>query len=85
MFRVHLESSISLPTENKRVEEFQAVDIRLLGIKISRIKDKNAKTNVQGAVPARLRLAGAPSYTWDRDKFGDWVEAAYKKAPPKAS
>jgi hypothetical protein len=84
MFRVHLESTISLPTENKRVEEFRAVDIRLLGIKISRIKDKNDKTNVQGAVPARLSLAGAPSYTWDRDKFGGWVEAASKETHPEA-
>jgi hypothetical protein len=34
-------------------------------------------------VPARLIKVDAPSYTWDRDKFGGWVEAAYKKAHPK--
>jgi hypothetical protein len=83
MFRVHLESTISLPTEDKRVEEFQAVDIRLLGIKISRIKDKNGETNVQGAVPARLSLAGAPSYTWDRDKFGTGSRQHTRKHTPK--
>jgi hypothetical protein len=55
----------------------------LLGIKISGIKDKDGKTDIQGTVPARLANGGAPSYTWDRDKFGDWVEAAYKKAHPK--
>jgi len=55
----------------------------LLGIKISGIRDKDGKTDAQGAVPARLTKAGAPSYTWDRDKFGDWVEAAYKKAHPQ--
>jgi len=55
----------------------------LLGIKISGIKDKDGKTDVQGAVPARLTNAGAPSYTWDCDRFGDWVEAANKKAHPQ--
>ena len=55
----------------------------LLGIKISGIRDKDGKTDLQGAVPARLTKTGAPSYTWDRDKFGDWVEAAYKKAHPQ--
>ena len=55
----------------------------LLGIRISGIKDKDGKTDVQGAVPARLIKVDAPSYTWDRDKFGGWVEAAYKKAHPK--
>lgn len=55
----------------------------LLGIKISGIKDKDGKTDLQGAVPARLTKAGGTSYTWDRDKFGDWVEAAYKKAHPQ--
>ena len=39
-------------------------------------------SDTQGAVPARLLLAGAPCYTWDRDKFGTWVETAYKKAYP---
>jgi len=54
----------------------------LLGIYISGIKDKDSKTDVQGAALARLTKAGAPSYYWDRSKFGDWVEEAYKKAHP---
>jgi hypothetical protein len=65
------------------IEQSIACGNGLLGIKISGIKDKDGKTDVQGAVPARLTKAGAPGYTWDRDKFGDWVEAAYKKAHPK--
>jgi hypothetical protein len=55
----------------------------LLGIKISSIKDKDGKTDTQGAAPARLTKAGAPCYTWDQSKFGDWVEDAFKKAHPK--
>lgn len=55
----------------------------LLGIYISGIKDQNSKTDVQGAAPARLTKAGASCYYWDRSKFGDWVEAAYKAAHPE--
>lgn len=54
----------------------------LLGIYISGIKDSNGNTDTQGPAPARLIQVGAPCYTWDRSKFGDWVEAAYKKAHP---
>lgn len=54
----------------------------LLGIYISGIKDQDGKTDLQGPAPWKLTQAGAPCYTWDRDKFGDWVEAAYKKAHP---
>ena len=54
----------------------------LLGVYISGIKDSNGNTDTQGVAPARLLKAGAPCYTWDWSKFGDWVEAAYKKAHP---
>ena len=54
----------------------------LLGIYINGIKDQNGKMDIQGSAPWRLTNAGAPCYAWDKDKFGDWVEAAYKKAHP---
>jgi len=54
----------------------------LLGIYITGIKDQNGKTDIQGTAPWRLTSAGAPCYTWDKDRFGDWVEAAYKKSHP---
>jgi len=54
----------------------------LLGIYISGIKDQKGNTDYQGAAPSGLSRAGAPCYYWDREKFGDWVEAAYKKAHP---
>ncbi|MGD0519815.1 MAG: TIR domain-containing protein [Terracidiphilus sp.] len=54
----------------------------LLGINISYIKDKDGKTDVQGSAPTRLTKVGAPCYYWDRSKFGDWVEEAFKKAHP---
>jgi hypothetical protein len=54
----------------------------LLGIYISGIKDQNGNTDSQGPAPARLITAGAPCQYWDRSKFGEWVEAAFKKAHP---
>ena len=54
----------------------------LLGIYISGIKDQSGATDVQGPAPQRLLNAGAPCYYWDRSKFGEWVEAAFKKAHP---
>ena len=54
----------------------------LLGIYISGIRDQNGKTDMQGSAPQRLITAGAPCQYWDRSKFGEWVEAAYKKAHP---
>ncbi len=55
----------------------------LLGIYISGIKDQKGNTDTQGTAPARLIQAGANCYTWNRDKFGDWIEAAYKVAHPE--
>lgn len=55
----------------------------LLGIYISGIKDQKGNTDIQGIAPAGLTKAGASCYTWNRDKFGDWVEAAYKAAHPE--
>ena len=56
----------------------------LLGIYIYNLKDKDGNVGGYwpGAVPAALTKASAPIYTWDKDKFGDWVEVAYKKANP---
>lgn len=54
----------------------------LLGIYISGIKDRNGNTDAQGSPPWRLISSGAPCYYWDQDKFGEWVEAAYKTAHP---
>lgn len=54
----------------------------LLGIYISGIKGPDGKTDTQGSAPQRLTAAGAPSYYWNRDQFGNWVETAYKKAHP---
>jgi hypothetical protein len=55
----------------------------LLVIYISGIKDCNGNTDSQGLIPWRLVEAGAPTYYWDRDRFGEWIEAAYKKAHPQ--
>ncbi len=54
----------------------------LLGVHIHQIKDQSGKTDLPGPVPTRLTTAGAPVYTYEYGKMGDWVEAAYKKAHP---
>src|ERR1019366_2098358 len=64
------------------IEKSIACGNGLLGIYISGIKDQNGKTDIQGSAPQRLITAGAPCQYWDRDKFGEWVETAYKKAHP---
>ncbi len=51
----------------------------LLGIYIDGIKDQNGNTSVRGKIPEALSKTGAPTYPWDRDSFGAWVEAAAKK------
>lgn len=68
---------------NYEIEQSIARGNGLLGIYISGIKDQNGKTDVQGVAPAGLLKAGASCYSWDRDKFGEWVEAAYKAAHPE--
>lgn len=67
---------------NYEIEQSIARGNGLLGIYIGGIKNSSGNTDTQGSVPASLTEAGAPCYTWDRNKFGDWVEAAYKKAHP---
>jgi hypothetical protein len=54
----------------------------LLGIYIHNIKDKDGRTDPLGAVPTALSKSGAPVYTWEYGKLGEWVEKAYKKANP---
>jgi hypothetical protein len=66
------------------IEQSIARDNGLIGIYISNIKDQNGQTDIQGNAPARLTKAGASCYYWDRGRFGDWVEAAYKAAHPEA-
>ena len=52
----------------------------LLGIFIHNLKDQDGKTSIKGSVPAALVASKAPVYDWDPAKFGEWVEAAAKKA-----
>ena len=54
----------------------------LLGIHINHLKNQDGQTDFQGVVPATLIAARAPVYSYDYNRFGEWVEAAYKKAHP---
>jgi hypothetical protein len=52
----------------------------ILGIYIHGLKDQDGKTTTKGVVPSGLLRAKAPVYDWNPEKFGEWVEAAAKKA-----
>jgi hypothetical protein len=54
----------------------------LLGVRIHGLKDQNGNTDPWGIVPAALNRTGAPIYTYEYGKLGDWVEEAFKKAHP---
>jgi hypothetical protein len=52
----------------------------LLGIYIHTLQDQDRRTSAMGLVPVRLTELGVPVYSWDSDRFGEWVEAAAKRA-----
>ena len=52
----------------------------LLGVRIHDIKDQTGRADSAGAIPTALLAAGAPIYTYEYGKLGDWVETAYLKA-----
>lgn len=62
------------------IEQSIAKGNGLLGIHIDQIEDQKGHTSARGAVPEALSKAGAPVYVWDKDCFGEWVEAAAKNA-----
>jgi hypothetical protein len=64
------------------IEKSIACGNGLLGIYINNIKDKDGRTDPLGAMPAALSKSGAPVYTWEYGKLGEWVEKAYKKVNP---
>lgn len=64
------------------VEQSIARQNGILGIRINNIKDKDGCTDPAGPVPAALIATGAPIYTWEYGRLGEWVEEAYRKANP---
>jgi hypothetical protein len=54
----------------------------IFGIRINQIKDKDGRRDPPGTVPAALLKSGAPVYTYEFGKLGEWVEKAHKKANP---
>jgi hypothetical protein len=65
---------------NYEIEKSIARRNGLLGIFIHSIKDQFGIVSPKGAVPAALFATGTPCYDWDRNRFGEWVEAAARKA-----
>ena len=54
----------------------------LLGIFIDNIKDREGRIDQRGSVPAALLKSGAPIYTWEYGRLGEWVDKAYKRVNP---
>ena len=54
----------------------------ILGLRINAIKDQHGKTDISGAIPPALLKIEAPVYDWQYEKFGQWLEEAYKVANP---
>ena len=80
---------IGAETANRRyvsyeIEKSIAQGNGILGIRINNIKDKNGRTDPAGDVPVALTKSGAPVYTWEYGKLGNWVEKAYRAAHPYA-
>jgi hypothetical protein len=55
----------------------------ILGVHIYNMKDRYGNTELPGPVPQKLIDGGYSIYTWDRDKFGQWVDDAYEQAQQK--
>jgi hypothetical protein len=70
-------AAIRGPTRSRRVFG-GAMDFS--GSTIDQMRDQRGYTSSSGAVPAALTKAGPFVYDWDRDRFGEWVEAAPKNA-----
>jgi hypothetical protein len=78
--RAHRRKHISTEYVGYEIEKSVERGNGLFGVRIHNIKDQNQKTGLWGPAPQALINAGAPVYDWDKDKFGDWVEEAYKKS-----
>jgi Thoeris protein ThsB, TIR-like domain len=50
----------------------------IFGVRIQNVRDQSQKLGVWGPAPQALIDARAPVYDWDKDKFCDWVEQAYR-------
>jgi hypothetical protein len=44
------------------------------------VRRRGRRIDPPGEVPRALLAVGAPIYTWEYGKFGEWVEKAYKEA-----
>jgi len=76
---------IGLETANRsyvsyEVERSVARGNAILGVRINKIKDKDGQIDPPGEVPTSLVKIGAPIYTWEYGKLGDWIDEAYKEA-----
>ena len=64
------------------IEKSIALGNGMLGIRINNIKDRDGLTDLPGLIPEALTKAGAPIYTYEYGKLGEWIEKAYLKANP---
>jgi hypothetical protein len=64
------------------IEKSIALGNGILGVRINNIKDEDGRTDPPGLIPEALTKAGAPVYTYEYGKLGEWIEKAYRKANP---
>lgn len=64
------------------IEQSVARGSGILGIRINNIKGQGGRVDSPGPVPTALAKVGAPVYTWEYGKLGEWVEQAYQTAHP---
>lgn len=52
----------------------------LIGVRIHTLADQDGRTDTPGEIPNALERAKAPICDWDRERFGAWVQNAYRRA-----
>ena len=66
---------------NYEIDQSIARGNGVLGVRIHNVKDKDGKTDTQGATPSKLTAGGYPVYTYTNgEDLAAWIEAAAKKA-----
>jgi Thoeris protein ThsB, TIR-like domain len=56
----------------------------IFGIRINNLKDRDGRVDAPGPIPVALTRLGAPVYTYEYGKLGQWVEEAYRKTHPNS-
>ena len=67
-----------------RSSKASRVGMEYWAFRINNIKDKDGRTDPAWSGSSALIEIGAPVYTWEYGKLGEWVEKAYKRVNRKS-